>query len=342
MPTQNLVARVPSDLREMAEARADQEDRYVTGVVISALRAYLTGDDAGEAYHHTVRRLAELKAENAALRAELEAARMGVLRKQATAADRDARARLAADREDRFAGGLEAATRENPATPAGQSRASGFSYYWSRDLLSALAAAGYAEKVADGRYVPVPGADIREGIGKAKRLAQHGAARIAPSKREASDGSSPAPAPAVPAGEATGAPAPTGLLAQIRSDEHRRGPLSAEHKAAVSAALKGKPKSAEHVAKVAAAQQRRPVSAETRAKISTSLKRPRKPASPPVAAEGQQAVITELREQVPDLVMASELPAAPVFKAGPDVDCMHENMRIRKGVCPDCKQWVTK
>ena len=33
---------------------------------------------------------------------------------------------------------------------------------------------------------------------------------------------------------------------------------------------------------------------------------------------------------------------APVFKAGPDVDCLHENMRIRKGVCPDCKQWVTK
>lgn len=44
-------------------------------------------------------------------------------------------------------------------------------------------------------------------------------------------------------------------------------------------------------------------------------------------------------------VAAKDLPrpgAAPVFQAGPDVDCLHENMRIRKGVCPDCKQWVTK
>ena len=62
---------------------------------------------------------------------------------------------------------------------------------------------------------------------------------------------------------------------------------------------------------------------------------------PPVAANGREAVITELLERG-DLVPASELPAAPVFKAGPDVGCSHENMRIRKGVCPDCKQWVTK
>ena len=57
----------------------------------------------------------------------------------------------------------------------------------------------------------------------------------------------------------------------------KRGPLSAEAKAkmgaAVSAALKGKPKSAEHVAKVAAANKGRPKSPETRAKISASLKR---------------------------------------------------------------------
>lgn len=56
----------------------------------------------------------------------------------------------------------------------------------------------------------------------------------------------------------------------------KRGPLSAEHKAkmgaAVSAALKGKPKSAEHVAKMSAARRGRPVSAETRAKISASVK----------------------------------------------------------------------
>lgn len=57
----------------------------------------------------------------------------------------------------------------------------------------------------------------------------------------------------------------------------KRGPLSAEHKAkmgaAVSIALKGKPKSAEHAAKVAAALKGRTKSPETRAKISASLKR---------------------------------------------------------------------
>lgn len=53
-----------------------------------------------------------------------------------------------------------------------------------------------------------------------------------------------------------------------RTPEH-----SAKIGAAVSKALKGKPKSPEHIAKVAAANRGRTVSAETRAKISASLKR---------------------------------------------------------------------
>ena len=57
----------------------------------------------------------------------------------------------------------------------------------------------------------------------------------------------------------------------------KRGPLSAETKAkmgaAVSAALKGKPKTAEHNAKVSAAMKGKTKSPEHRAKLSASLKR---------------------------------------------------------------------
>jgi len=100
---------------------------------------------------------------------------------------------------------------------------------------------------------------------------------------------------------------------------------------------------------------RKPAASATRTgkgKNAATKKTPRKPraavreqapaaARPPVAAESRESVITELKARVPDLVTASELPV-PVFLAGPDVDCVHENMRLRKGVCPDCKQWVTK
>lgn len=55
------------------------------------------------------------------------------------------------------------------------------------------------------------------------------------------------------------------------------------------------------------------------------------------------AAVAELQEKVPGLVPASELLAPPpVFRAGPEMDCLHENMRLTKGPCPDCKQWVVK
>jgi hypothetical protein len=52
-------------------------------------------------------------------------------------------------------------------------------------------------------------------------------------------------------------------------------------------------------------------------------------------AEDKGAVITTASE----LAAPPAAAAVPVFKAGPDVDCPHENVRV-KGVCPDCKQWV--
>jgi hypothetical protein len=61
-----------------------------------------------------------------------------------------------------------------------------------------------------------------------------------------------------------------------------------------------------------------------------------------VAAEKKTAALASLRD-IPGIVRASDLaPAATSvpFMAGPDVDCLHENFRGVKGVCPDCKQWV--
>jgi hypothetical protein len=252
VPTKNLIARVPSDLREKAQARADQEGRYLTGVVISALRAYLTGDDGGEARHHTARKLAGLEAENAGLRAELEHAKQGVIKNRATELEKRARAELTEGKEARFTAAFQAATKEDPATAPRLAAMSGFSRYWCRDLGRALTAAGYAEAAGPGQWVPLPGKDIREGLPEAKALAQHGAARIAPGKREAPAVTSPEPVPAVPAAEATQA------------------------------------------------------------------------ADGNAAAKGNGRI------------------AGAVFKAGPDVDCLHDSLRGVKGVCPDCKQWVTK
>ena len=65
---------------------------------------------------------------------------------------------------------------------------------------------------------------------------------------------------------------------------------------------------------------------------------PREGKAPKVAAAVQAA-----RAAGHNVTTASKLaavPAAPVFKAGPLVDCPHENFRGVKGVCPDCLQWV--
>jgi len=129
----------------------------------------------------------------------------------------------------------------------------------------------------------------------------------------------------------------------------------------IRAAMRGVPQEGAVTAQEApgaespAPSSRKPAASATRTgkgKNAATKKTPRKPraavreqapaaARPPVAAESRESVITELKARVPDLVTASELPV-PVFLAGPDVDCVHENMRLRKGVCPDCKQGVTK
>jgi hypothetical protein len=212
-----------------------------------------------------------------------------VIRVSAEGREKQARAGLRQVQEDRFIAALEAATREDPATAPHLAALSGFSRFWCRDLARALTAAGFLGKVADGQWVPVPGRDLRAGMREARAIAQTGAARIAPSKREALDGSPPATVRPVAAEKATD-------VAGAHSAAKGNGAWAEPGKAA---------------------------------------RKTRTLAQATVRAEEVGA----------PLVAAKDLPrpgAGPVFQAGPDVDCLHENMRIRKGVCPDCKQWVTK
>jgi hypothetical protein len=65
---------------------------------------------------------------------------------------------------------------------------------------------------------------------------------------------------------------------------------------------------------------------------------------PPEPAPARAARLVSLAaENGHAVTTASEMgagTATAVFKAGPGVDCLHENFRGVKGVCPDCKQWV--
>ena len=183
MPSRNLVVRVADDLRELAEARAVQEGRNVADVVRSALRAYLTADAGGEALRRAVERAETAEAELRQIGGRTAVARAREARTEAVTAARKAQVSLAEVQADRFAAALEAATREDPATPAGVATATGFTQNWSYKLLRALAVLGYMEKAGRGEWLPVPGMDIREGIAAAKAEAQNGAARVAPSQR---------------------------------------------------------------------------------------------------------------------------------------------------------------
>ena len=74
----------------------------------------------------------------------------------------------------------------------------------------------------------------------------------------------------------------------------------------------------------------------------TVTRKARSATRPPVVAAKQAraaAAVKAARDAGHDVTTASGAPV-PVFKAGPDVDCLHENFRGVKGVCPDCKQWV--
>ena len=202
MPTPNYVFRFDPDLRRLAEARAAEEHRNLSALMHSAVRAYLTGDDGGEVLNHAVRKMAELEAELEQARAELERARQGFIRNRASGLEKQARVIERQGREDRYAAALTSATRENPVTAPRLSALSGWNARWCRDLAIALTGTGYAEKVGPGQWIAVPGRDVREGLQAARKLAQHGAATIAPHKREARDGSPPAAVPPEPAAEA--------------------------------------------------------------------------------------------------------------------------------------------
>ena len=73
-----------------------------------------------------------------------------------------------ADEESRFADALEAATSDSPATPKDLMHDSGRGHSWVHDQLGALAEIGMVTQVSRGRYVTVPGSDIRRGMQQIK------------------------------------------------------------------------------------------------------------------------------------------------------------------------------
>ena len=75
---------------------------------------------------------------------------------------------MMASQEDRFAGALEAADADSPATPKDLMAASGFASSWVHGRLAALAEIGLVTQLSKGRYVTVPGGDIRRGLQEIK------------------------------------------------------------------------------------------------------------------------------------------------------------------------------
>ena len=70
--------------------------------------------------------------------------------------------------ESRFADALEAATSDSPATPKDLMHQSGRGHSWVHDQLGALTEIGMVTQVSRGRYVTLPGSDIRQGLQQIK------------------------------------------------------------------------------------------------------------------------------------------------------------------------------
>ena len=75
---------------------------------------------------------------------------------------------MLASQEDRFADALESADTASPVTPKDLMSQSGFSSSWVHGRLAALAEIGQVTQVTRGRYVALPGADIRQGLQRIK------------------------------------------------------------------------------------------------------------------------------------------------------------------------------
>jgi hypothetical protein len=71
---------------------------------------------------------------------------------------------MMASQEDRFADALEAAGQASPATPKDLMGQSGMGHSWVHDRIAALAEIGMVTQLSKGRYVTVPGSDIRRGL----------------------------------------------------------------------------------------------------------------------------------------------------------------------------------
>ncbi len=96
----------------------------------------------------------------------------------------------AVTKERALAAYLAAATPADPATVKGASLMSGYAHGYTWRVFTAMTGAGYLHKPGHGKYLPVPGRDMDEGVREAKKaVAAASTARGRPAAGEA--GSSP-------------------------------------------------------------------------------------------------------------------------------------------------------
>lgn len=176
----NFTVRLSGTLRRAAQARARRE-----GTDLSEILRRMVEDWAGEAepgarFDH--RRLEAAQAELGRVTAELAALKADV------SPDADS-----TEGGDRFIEALKGATPDRPVATERLIAVSDLARYTVRRVLTILVREGYVFRTARGWYAYVPGTDLREGMRIARKEVQHGAARIAPSKRDAPDDSAPVP-----------------------------------------------------------------------------------------------------------------------------------------------------
>ena len=300
MPTRGYTVRLSDEEKEPFDRRAAELGLDFSRAARAAIGKWADGADARE------RRLAT----------RVKALEQEVLRLQ-NAAQQDA-AQAEATAEDDFARAIQEATPRFPATRAGLITVTRWGDRKVERWLTSLVAAGYIDRFRKGRYIPMPGKNVREGMEAVRdRPGGRDAAQEASEAPAGRNGSSPVPAPREAAAAAT-------ETAGAKNAATKEGPRKR------TTAATGRPR------KLAAQRAVREAAEEGSPR--------RQPSRPVAASPDRAAVVAELKETVPGLRTASELaaPVTPVFVAGPEVDCLHDNMRIGKGVCPDCKQWVTK
>lgn len=167
--TSTTTVRIPEDLKTAALKAAGDLRVSFSDVTRDALAEYLARPQGAAAGQSVIR---DLQAENASLKAQLEAARAALAR--AAAPDRSrggtrnrAMTRDYAAAEDRFAAAFAQASPDSPVTPAFMALATGMDADWCGRRLLVLTASGHGVKIRRGEYCPadgMTGKDIRAAL----------------------------------------------------------------------------------------------------------------------------------------------------------------------------------